>query len=138
MNHNKTVSLNGAQSLFIVSALKEFIKYDKVNGEKSIRKGVGMIILHVTYTTKPGEASNFIAAIEAAGIDQATRAEHGCLQYDYFYAAQANDQILLVERWADEEALKAHSCAPHFQQLGSMKAQYVLDTEIKKFVVQEL
>lgn len=93
-----------------------------------------MIILHVTYTTKPGEAQNFIAAIEAAGIDKATRAEHGCLQYDYFYAVQTDDQILLVEHWTDADALKAHTCAPHFQQLGGMKGQYVLETTMKKFV----
>ena len=95
-----------------------------------------MIILHVTYTTKPGEAENFITAIEAAGIDKATRAEQGCLQYDYFYAAQINDQVLLVERWADEDALKAHTCAPHFKQLGEMKGQYVLETNMKKFVAE--
>ncbi len=92
-----------------------------------------MIILHVTYTTKPGEAKPFIEAIETAGIDQATRAEQGCLQYDYFYAAQKDDQILLVECWADEESLNAHMRAPHFQQLGNMKAQYVLETSMKKF-----
>ena len=96
-----------------------------------------MIILHVTYTTKPGEAENFIAAIESAEIDKTTRAEQGCLQYDYFYAAQKADQILLVERWGDEDALKAHTCAPHFKQLGEMKGRYVLETSVKKFVVQE-
>ena len=92
-----------------------------------------MIILHVTYTTKPGAAENFIRAIENAGIDKATRAENGCLQYEYFYAAQAENQILLVERWADAEALKAHTCAEHFKQLGSMKDQFVLETAIVKY-----
>ncbi len=92
-----------------------------------------MIILYVTYTTKPGEAQNFIRAIEEAGIDKATRAENGCLQYDYFYAAQAENQILLVERWADAEALKAHTCAEHFKQLGGMKEQYVQETSIVKY-----
>lgn len=114
--------------------LKESEKYDKVNERRTIERGIGMIVLHVTYMTKPGEAGNFVAAIEEAGIDTATRAEHGCLQYDYFYTAQMEDRVLLVERWADEEALKAHTCAPHFQQLGSMKSQYVLQTELKKFV----
>ena len=41
-----------------------------------------MIILHVTYTTKPGEAENFIRAIEEAGIDKATRAENGSCSGD--------------------------------------------------------
>ena len=97
-----------------------------------------MIILHVTYTTKPGEAENFIRAIENAGIDKATRAENGCLQYDYFYAAQAENQILLVERWADAEALKAHTCAEHFKQLGSMKDHFVQETAIVKYSGESL
>ncbi|MBR4944452.1 MAG: antibiotic biosynthesis monooxygenase [Peptococcaceae bacterium] len=93
-----------------------------------------MIILHVTYTMKPGQAENFISAIEQAGIDAATRNENGCLQYDYFYAAQTPDRILLVERWADADSLKAHTCAPHFQELAKMKDQYVLDTAIVKYI----
>ena len=44
---------------------------------------------------------------------------------------------MLVERWADDDSLKAHTCAPHFRQLGEMKGQYVLETSMKKFVVQE-
>ncbi len=43
-----------------------------------------MFILHVTYTVKPGEKENFVAAVAAAGIDTASRAEAGCVQYDYF------------------------------------------------------
>lgn len=97
-----------------------------------------MIILHVTYTTKPGEAQNFIRAIEDAGIDKATRAEQGCLQYDYFYAAQAEERILLVERWADADALKAHTCADHYKQLGEMKGQYVLETSVIKYSGESL
>ena len=48
-----------------------------------------MLILHVRYDIKPGEKENYVAAVKAAGIDAASRAEEGCRQYDYFYAAQA-------------------------------------------------
>ena len=54
-----------------------------------------MIILHVTYTAKPGQKENYLKAVAAAGIDAASRAEAGNVRYDYFYAAQQEDTILL-------------------------------------------
>lgn len=93
-----------------------------------------MFILHVTYTVKPGQKENFVQAIADACIDAASRAEEGCRQYDYFYAAQADDKVLLVEIWDSVEAQQAHTKTAHFQQLGGIKEQYVLDTAIAKFI----
>ncbi len=93
-----------------------------------------MYILHVTYTVKPGEKENFMSAIAAAGIDAASRAEDGCRQYDYFYAAQADDQVLLVEVWDSVEAQQVHTQTAHFKQLGGIKEQYVVDTAIAKYI----
>ncbi len=93
-----------------------------------------MYILHVTYTVKPGEKESFVKAIADAGIDAASRAEDGCRQYDYFYAAQAEDQVLLVEVWDSVEAQQAHTQTAHFKQLGGIKEQYVIDTAIAKYI----
>lgn len=92
-----------------------------------------MIILHVTYTTKPGQKEAFVNAIAAAGIDVASRAEDGNIQYDYFYAAQQADAILLVEQWENAAALEAHKQTAHYQQLADMKAQYVVQTVVEKY-----
>ena len=92
-----------------------------------------MMILHVTYTMKPGAREAFIRAIEEAGIDVATRAEEGCVQYDFFYAAQKADTVLLVEQWENADVLKTHTTMPHYKQLGALKEQYVLSTAIEKF-----
>ena len=93
-----------------------------------------MLILHVRYDIKPGEKENFVAAVKAAGIDAASRAEEGCRQYDYFYAAQAEDQVLLVEVWDSQEAQQAHTDTAHFQKLGGIKEQYVVKTTVTKYI----
>ena len=93
-----------------------------------------MFILHVTYTVKPGEKENFVAAVAAAGIDTASRAEAGCVQYNYFYAAQAEDRVLLVEVWESVEAQAAHTQTAHFQKLAAIKERYVLQTVVQKYI----
>lgn len=93
-----------------------------------------MYLLHVTYTVRPGQKENFVAAVAAAGIDAASRAEAGNGQYDYFYAADKADTVLLVELWDSVAAQQAHTQTAHFQALGAIKAQYVLETAIEKYV----
>lgn len=92
-----------------------------------------MLILHVDYTVRPKQKEAFVAAVAAADIDTASRAEKGCIQYDYFYGAQTEDQVLLVEVWENEAAQKVHTHTAHFQQLAAIKEQFVLETDIKKY-----
>ena len=94
-----------------------------------------MIILHVTYTTKAGQKEAFVNAIAAAGIDAASRAEAGNIRYDYFYAAQQDNAVLLVEEWENEAVLEAHKHTAHFQHLAGIKEQYVEQTVVEKHIV---
>lgn len=93
-----------------------------------------MIILHVTYVMNPGEKENFLTAIKAAKIDLATRNEIGCLQYDFFYAAQNDDKVLLVEKWETIDALNAHVKMPHYKCLADLKLKYVKSTTVEKYI----
>ena len=49
------------------------------------------------------------------GLVAGTRAEPGCIQYDF---NQSNDEpslFLVYEKWADQAALDAHMETPHIQ-----------------------
>lgn len=96
-----------------------------------------MIVLNVTYKTKPGMREAFLEAIRAEGIDEASRAEAGNLKYDYYLPFGGGDELLLVEKWQDADALAAHGRQPHFLRLGALKAEYVNETAIEKFVLPE-
>lgn len=92
-----------------------------------------MIVLNVTYKCKPDLRGEFLEAIMTEGIDAASRAEAGNIKYDYYTPVDNSDELLLVEKWRDADALKEHSVQPHFLRLGELKPEFVLDTVIERF-----
>ena len=92
-----------------------------------------MEILNVTYKCKPGMREDFLKAIRTEGLDDASRHESGNIKYDYYYAADEPDELLLVEKWRDDEAIKAHNQEPHFRRLGELKSNYVNETVIERY-----
>ena len=92
-----------------------------------------MIVLNVTYRCKPGRRDAFLERIKAEGIDAASRAEPGNLKYDYYLPADGGNQLFLLEKWQDADAVAAHGKMPHFARLGQLKPEYVEDTVIEKF-----
>lgn len=91
------------------------------------------IILHVTYTCKPGKAEEFVRALKDSGLQEAVRAEDGCLQYDYHISCEVPDTVVLLEMWRDAAAVAAHSGQPHMKEIGRLKEQLVLNTDIRRF-----
>ena len=96
-----------------------------------------MIVLNVTYQCKPDLREAFLERISAEGIDEKSRSEAGNIKYDYYLPADGGDELLLVEKWQDADALAAHGRQPHFLRLGALKAEYVNETVIEKFVLPE-
>ena len=94
-----------------------------------------MVVLNVSYKCKPDMRDEFLKKIRREGIDAASRAEAGNLKYDYYFPADGGDELLLVEKWRDADALAEHGRQPHFAKLGALKAEYVTDTVIEKFAV---
>ena len=94
-----------------------------------------MIVLNVTYKCKPDMREEFLEAIMTEGLDVASRSEEGNIKYDYYIPTDDNDELLLVEKWKDAEALAEHGKEPHFKRLGEIKTEFVNDTVIEKFEV---
>ena len=96
-----------------------------------------MIVLNVTYKCKPGMREAFLAKIREEGLDAKSRGEAGNSKYDYYFAADDGDELLLVEKWQDAEALAKHGKEPHFARLGKIKEEYVAETVIEKYEAKE-
>ena len=94
-----------------------------------------MIVLNVAYKCKPDMREEFLEMIITEGIDVASRAEEGNIKYDYYIPVDDSDELLLLEKWQDADALKVHGGQPHFARLGELKAKYVADTVIERFEV---
>ena len=94
-----------------------------------------MIVLNVTYKCKPDLRDEFLEMIYTEGIDTASRSEEGNIKYDYYTPVDGSDDLLLLEKWRDAEALDAHGRQPHFARLGELKKEFVIDTIIEKFEI---
>ena len=96
-----------------------------------------MIVLNVTYKCKPDMREEFHEAIMTEGLDVACRSEEGNIKYDYYIPADGSDDFLLVEKWRSAEDLAKHGTLPHFARLGELKNDFVNETIIEKFVVED-
>ena len=92
-----------------------------------------MIVLNVTYKCTPEQRDAFLKKLNEEGLAAACRAEEGNLKYDYYLPADGSDEILLVEKWRDSDALAEHGRQPHIARLKALKTEYVTDTRIERF-----
>jgi len=94
------------------------------------------VVLNVTQILKtPGSGRQFVDALEQAGLLRTIRAEAGCLQYEFFTSLDDPGKLILVERWTDEEALATHAASGHMEKFAAIKADYVADTDLVKFIL---
>ena len=93
--------------------------------------------VEVHYYVRPGMRHAFYDALSESGIPAASRAEAGNVQYDYYFSPEQEDELLLLELWQDAEAVRLHGETPHFKALGELKAEYVTDTVIRRYTVED-
>ena len=90
-------------------------------------------ILEVHYTVRDGMREAFYERIISEGIAAASRNEPGNESYDYYFSTDNVNELLLLEVWKNEEAVKAHGRTEHFARLGAVKQEFVLDTKIYRY-----
>jgi quinol monooxygenase YgiN len=83
-----------------------------------------MIQVIAIITAKPGQRETILQA--ARENLAAVRAEKGCIEYGpvvdaefgSFQTPLGPDTFMVVEKWEDADALKAHAVAPHMAAYG--------------------
>ena len=91
-----------------------------------------MLTLLVTYTAKAGQRDAFLQAVLQSGLPERIRQEDGCLAYDYYFSAQDENELLLIERWQSAEHQRVHMQQPHMARLKAIKEQNVDSTTLGK------
>lgn len=85
-----------------------------------------MIHVIAVITAKPGKRDEVLRHFRANV--PAVRAEQGCIEYGAAIDADpalpvqtkyGPDTFVVVEKWQDMDALKAHAAAPHMQAYGA-------------------
>ena len=67
------------------------------------------------------------------GIRANSLKEEGNLKYDYFLAAEAPEDLLLVESWTTPELQQAHCQTEIFARLQALKTEFCENVTIDKF-----
>jgi quinol monooxygenase YgiN len=87
-----------------------------------------MIRLNCFIQANPGKADELLAI--AKKLVEKSLTDKGCIAYDVFVSGTRPDVLLICETWADNDALTAHSQAPHFttlvpqmQAIGAFKTE---------------
>ena len=92
-----------------------------------------MLTWNVTYHCKKGQRAAFYEALCALGTRANSRSEAGNRRYDYYFAAEAEDDLLLVESWDSPAHQQAHCETELFGKLQALKAEYCSGVRIDKF-----
>ena len=92
-----------------------------------------MFSINVTYRAKDGDTlRRFYDDIPAEGIAAVTRTEEGCVLYEFYFSAERDNELLLMEKWADRTAQEHHDVMPHMVKLMEIKERYSIETSIEE------
>ena len=108
----------------------------KVKEEVKMSEAKAKAVFNVTYVLKEGMLDDFLEELIILEVARKTRAEDGCMGYEYFTSIDDPEKLFLVEHWRDESAQQAHLQSAHIKALGEVKANYVEETILEKFNVE--
>ncbi len=91
------------------------------------------ITINIYYTGKNGSALKFAEEMEASGIADNVRSEKGNLRYDYFLPINDNETVLLIDSWANQEALDIHHASPMMKEITALREKYDLHMKVEQF-----
>jgi quinol monooxygenase YgiN len=105
-----------------------------------MQKGVSQmaITVNLRYTGKGGNARKFAEEMIASGTVAAIRAEAGNLRYAYYQPLEDPETILLIDSWADQEAIDAHHASPMMATVAALREKYDLHMTAERYISDDL
>ena len=84
------------------------------------------LTINIRYSGKNGAARGYVKEMEESGIAARIRAVEGCIRYDYFFPADDPEGLLLIDEWADQEALNRYHSSPMMKEAEALREKYKL------------
>lgn len=91
------------------------------------------ITVNLRYTGTNGSAKAFAEEMISSGTVAAIRAEEGNLRYEYFQSLDDPETILLIDSWANQEAIDAHHASPMMAVIASLREKYDLHMTVERY-----
>ena len=92
-----------------------------------------MYTIYVVFKCLPGRREAFVESVKQNGILAAIRAEDGCIRYDYYYADENPNELLLIEAWESKEHQQVHIGQPHMATLRTFRNEYIAESKLGEF-----
>jgi quinol monooxygenase YgiN len=94
-----------------------------------------VIVVSARARVKPEARDAAVAA--ARSMREASRAEPGCQEYNFWFAFDDENELLVFEVWDDQAALNAHFGTPHLAEFAQAIPTFVDGMpEITRYVVE--
>jgi len=95
------------------------------------------LTVNIYYTGKNGSARAFAEEMVQTGIVDAIRAEEGNEKYEYFFPMDDPETVLLIDRWANQQALDIHHKTEMMTQIAALRKKHGLRMRVERFVDDE-
>ena len=95
------------------------------------------ITVNLRYTGTDGNARKFAEEMISSGTVDAIRAEEGNLRYEYYQSMDDPETILLIDSWANQEAIDKHHATPMMDTIAKLREKYDLHMTVERYTVVE-
>ena len=92
-----------------------------------------MLTVLIRYKGKGDAAKRFVEEMISSGIVSDIRNEEGNLRYEFFFPQEEDGLVLLVDSWANQEALDRHHELPLMGKIKELREKYDLHMEVEKY-----
>ena len=119
-----------------ISILFAFLLMVGCNGDKQ-EKGMS-ITVNLRYTGTDGNARKFAEEMISSGTVDAIRSEEGNLRYEYYQSMDDPETILLIDSWANQEAIDKHHATPMMDTIAKLREKYDLHMTVERYSAIEM
>ena len=95
------------------------------------------ITVNLRYTGTNGNARKFAEEMISSGTVDAIRAEEGNLRYEYYQSLDDPETILLIDSWANQEAIDKHHATPMMDTIAKLREKYDLHMTVERYTAVE-
>ena len=96
------------------------------------------ITVNLRYTGTNGNARKFAEEMISSGTIDAIRAEEGNLRYEYYQSLDDPETILLIDSWANQEAIDKHHATPMMDTIVRLREKYDLHMTVERYSAIEM
>ena len=91
------------------------------------------ITVNLRYIGTDGNARKFAEEMLSSGTVDAIRAEEGNLRYEYYQSLDDPETILLIDSWANQEAIDKHHATPMMDTIAKLREKYDLHMTVERY-----